>query len=59
MYELEVIGESMRQTKKMDAAQNKIGRVGLRTNKYVAQEGNRGEIGWSTFNERITKAKGK
>ena len=36
--------------------QNRVGRIGLGGNKYVAVEAVRGEMGWSSFKERGAKA---
>ena len=36
--------------------QNRVGRIGLGGNKYVAVEAIRGEMGWSSFKERGAKA---
>ena len=36
--------------------QNKIGRLGLGEKRMVGMEAIRGEIGWSTFEERILKS---
>ena len=59
MYGMEVVGSNRVEEEKWERIQDKMGRVGLRANRYVAREAIRGEMGWSTFNERISKAKGK
>ena len=40
---------------KLEVIQNKVGRVGLGANKYSAVESIRGDIGWSSFLERMMK----
>ena len=40
----------------LERTQNRVGRVGLGGNGYVGTEAIRGEMGWSSFEERIDKA---
>ena len=40
---------------RMEMVQNKAGRIALGANRYVAVEGIRGDMGWSTFREWIAK----
>ena len=40
---------------KLEAVQNKVGRVALGANAYAAVEAIRGDMGWSTFSERCMK----
>ena len=37
--------------------QNVVGRVALGANRYVGVEAIRGDMGWSTFRERVMKGK--
>ena len=55
MYGLETLTWTMNDLAKLEVAQNKVGRIALGANKYVAVEAIRGEAGWSTFSERIEK----
>ena len=41
----------------LEIVQNRADRRGLGSNRHVATEALRGEIGWSTFQERIDKTK--
>ena len=41
---------------KLDVIQNKVGRLALGANKYACVEAVRGDMGWSMFAERLTKA---
>ena len=43
----------------LQVVKNKAARVGLRVNKYAPTETLRGEMGLSTFEERVDKAKAK
>ena len=40
---------------KLEVVRNKIGRVALGANRYVAVEAIRGDMGWSSFSERCIK----
>ena len=55
LYGMEVINWTMGEIKQMEVIQNKIGRLALGAKKYAAIEALRGEMGWSTFEERIMK----
>ena len=57
MYGMDVVPWSLSEVKKMDTIQNKIGRLALGANKFVGVEAIRGEMGWSTFDERYMKGK--
>ena len=57
MYGMETIPWTVGELNKMEAVQNKIGRLALGGNKFVGTEAIRGEMGWSTFEERIMKSK--
>ena len=57
MYGIEVIDINKKEKKGMEIVQNKAARRGLGANKHVAIPALRGEIGWSTFEERVDKAK--
>ena len=43
--------------KKIEVIQNKIGRLGLGANRLVGLEAIRGDMGWSSFEERLFKGK--
>lgn len=47
---------SRKEMDSLDVIQNKAGRIALGGNKYTAVEAIRGDMGWSTFRERIAKA---
>ena len=55
MYGLETMVWTKNDLGKMEVCQNKVGRIALGANKYVAVEGLRGDAGWSTFEERVAK----
>ena len=59
MYGMEVIKMNMKEVDELEVIQNKVARMGLGANKWTAKETLRGEMGWSTFEERIDKAKVK
>ena len=59
MYGMEVVRSNRMEEEKRERVQDKIGRVSLGANRYVARDAIRGEMGWSPFNERISEAKGK
>ena len=48
---------SAEEINKVEVIQNKIGRLGLGANKMVGTEAIRGDMGWSTFEERLCKGK--
>ena len=56
MYGLETMSWKKNELEKLEVFQNKVGRIALGANKYVAVEAIRGDVGWSTFEERIMKA---
>ena len=58
MYGLEIMevgGKEKKRRKKrgLEIVQNRAARRGLGANRHVATEALRGEMGWSTFQERI------
>ena len=55
LYGANVINWTTEEIRSLDTIQNKVGRIGLGANYYVAVEGIRGEMGWSKFEERIDK----
>lgn len=57
MYGIEAIGFTKRDIAELDRIQNRVGRLGLGANRFVAVEAIRGEMGWSSFEERMAKAK--
>ena len=56
MYAANVLNWTQQDFDKLEVAQNKIGRVALGANRIVGAEAIRGDMGWSTFGERINKA---
>ena len=57
MFGAELIAFRDADLKEMEKIQNKVGRTALNIPKYAATEGIRGEMGWSTWEERIAAAK--
>ena len=57
MYSLEITNLKEIDIRGLEITQNKMARSGLGANKITAIETLRGEMGWSTFKERIEKAK--
>ena len=57
MYGMEVIDWSVGEISRMEVIQNKVGRLALGANRMVGVEAIRGEMGWSSFEERLFKAK--
>ena len=55
MYGAEIMTWNQSEIDKLEVIQNKVGRVGLGANKFVGIEAIRGEMGWSTFEERVSK----
>ncbi|KAG0728534.1 hypothetical protein GWK47_032294 [Chionoecetes opilio] len=55
MYGLETMVWSRKELDRLEVTQNKAGRIALGANRYVAVEAIRGDMGWSTFRERIAK----
>ena len=56
MYGMDVMSWTECELGKLDVLQNKVGRMALGANKYVGVEAIRGEMGWSLFGERMSKA---
>ena len=56
MYGMNVMNWTETDVAKLEVIQTKIGRVALGGNKYVGVEAVRGDMGWSMFNERLSKA---
>ena len=56
MYGLETTVWTRNEMDRMEVVQNKVGRIALGANRYVAVEAIRGDMGWSTFRERLAKA---
>ncbi|KAG0725205.1 hypothetical protein GWK47_039070 [Chionoecetes opilio] len=56
MHGLETMVWSRKESDRLEVTQNKAGRIALGANRYVAVEAIRGDMGWSTFRERIAKA---
>ena len=57
MYGLEIIDITGKEKNGLEVVQNKAARKALGANKHVAIEALRGEMGWSTFEERINMTK--
>jgi hypothetical protein len=56
MYGMNVLKVSASECDKLEVVQNRVGRVALGANRYVGVEAIRGDIGWSTFIERVMKS---
>jgi hypothetical protein len=56
MYGMNVLKVSPSECDKLDVVQNRVGRVALGANGYVGVEAIRGDVGWSTFRERVMKS---
>ena len=54
---MDTINWSVEETNKLELFQNKVGRMGLGANKIVGVESIRGDMGWSSFKERLFKGK--
>ena len=59
MYGAEIIDIGAKEVQGLEVVQNKAARVGLRANRYAPTETLRGDMGWSSFEERVDKAKTK
>ena len=57
MYGLEIVEVGGKEKRGLEIVQNRAARRGLGANRHVATEALRGEMGWSTFQERIDKTK--
>ncbi|MPC96497.1 hypothetical protein E2C01_091759 [Portunus trituberculatus] len=56
MYGMHVIAWNESEFDKLEEGQNRIGRMALNAPKYTAVEALRGDMGWSSFRERLVKA---
>ena len=56
MYGMEVLSWNESEVDKLEVGQNRIGRLALNAPRYAAVEALRGDMGWSTFRERLRKA---
>jgi hypothetical protein len=56
MYGMNVMTMSASECNKLEVCQNRVGRVALGANRYVGVEAIRGDMGWSTFRERVMKS---
>ena len=56
MYGLETTVWTRNLLDRMEMVQNKAGRIALGANRYVAVEAIKGDMGWSTFREKMAKA---
>ena len=57
LYGYEVCKATKNELDRMERIQNKVARLALGANSFVATEALRGEMGWSTYEERVSKAK--
>ena len=57
LYGIEVFEVNARDCQGLETVQNRAARLGLGANRYAPSETLRGEMGWSSFGERINKAK--
>jgi hypothetical protein len=57
LYGYEVCTVTKKESEVMEKIQNKVGRLGLGANSYVAVEAIQGEMGWSTYRHRISRMK--
>ncbi|XP_045115935.1 uncharacterized protein LOC123507244 [Portunus trituberculatus] len=56
MYGLETTVWTRKDLNRLEVLQNMTGRIALGANRYVTVEAIRGDMGWSTFRERLAKA---
>ena len=56
MYGMDVIAWNENELDKLEVCQNKVARMALNAPRYAAVEALRGDMGWSTFRERLAKA---
>ncbi|XP_045136283.1 uncharacterized protein LOC123519226 [Portunus trituberculatus] len=56
MYGLETTVWTRKDLNRLEVLQNITGKIALGANRYVAVEAIRGDMGWSTFRERLAKA---
>ena len=56
MYGMDTVKWSKEEIDKMEVIQNRVGRLALGANTIVAVEAIRGDLGWSSFEERMYKA---
>ena len=57
LYGTEILDLGRKENQHLETVQNKMARLGLKANKYAGTETLRGEMGWSSFEERVDKAK--
>ena len=57
MFAAEVLNHTAGEVKKLEVLQNKVARMALGANGYIAVAALKGEMGWSLFQERIDKAR--
>ena len=56
MYGMDVMAWNEGEIDKLEVGQNRVARMALNAPRYAAVEGLRGDMGWSTFRERLMKA---
>ena len=56
MYGMDVMVWNESEIDKLEVAQNRVARMALNAPRYTAVEALRGDMGWSTFRERLVKA---
>ena len=57
LYGYEVCKVTKNEIDRMERIQNRVARMALGSNSFVAIEALRGEMGWSTYEERVSKMK--
>ena len=57
MYGMDTVQWSKEEMDRIEVIQNRVGRLALGANRIVAVEAIRGDLGWSSFEERMYKAK--
>ena len=55
LYDSETLNWTKEDMNKLEVIQNKVGRIGLGANRMVGTEAMRGDMGWTSFEERIFK----
>ena len=57
MYGLEVLSVNRRFTDTLEVVQNSVGKIALKANNLITKVAIQGEMGWSSFQDRVSKAK--
>ena len=56
MYGMDVIAWNENEIDRLEVGQNRVARMALKAPRYTAVEALRGDMGWSTFKERVIKS---